>query len=295
VLVSTVTDEGIAEDWTQDGVVLAPGEHGVARVTVRPTGFGRWTRVFTLASNDPQHPKARMVLSASIQPRFTIAPRRVDLGEWPAGRDTAIAVSVASARTPDFSIEAVEVFDPRTVGGQGDEARQAPAPARPPSLSASFARAAADSSRWIVLLQLGVDAPPGPLVATVRIHTNDPVLPSVEIAVLASLTGGLAYPPQVEIASRFAGVAASATVPIRRRQGPAFHITGVSINSEYLRTELITREEGAGYDIEITLLPDMPAGRHALLLSVQTDRPDVAQFTVPLLVRVGRTGPEGGD
>jgi hypothetical protein len=99
----------------------------------------------------------------------------------------------------------------------------------------------------------------------------------------------------VEIASRFAGVPASATVPIRRLSGPPFRVLGASANDPHLRVAVVTIVAGEAYDIEITLLPDMPAGQHRPRLVVETDRPDQPQLSIDLLVRVGRgAGPGGG-
>jgi hypothetical protein len=286
VLVSAAGDSGEADAWTQDEITLAPGERGIARVSATPTGFGRWSRVFNLATNDPRQPKARMLLSATIQPRFAIEPRRIDLGELAAGTDTTVTVTVASRRRSDLEILGVELDAPGSPAAGPAAAATGPAAAAP--LAVGFQRAPQDSSTWLVTLRLKPDAPPRPLAEVVRILTNDPVLPSVEIGVFGTLMGGLAFPARVEITSRFAGVVASETVPIRRRQGPAFRITALSVNDPYLRAELVTVEPGEAYAVEITVLPDIPRGHRSALLSVQTDRPDQPHLSIPLIVQVGR-------
>lgn len=272
MLVSAAVDE---PGWSTESVVLAPGERGLAQVTVTPTGFGHWSRVFTLETNDPRQAKVRLLLSADIKPRFEVEPRVVDLGRLPAGSDTCAVVRLRPLRD-----EAVEIADVAV-------------DATAPPLDASYAPDPETAGTWLVTLCLRPGRGPGPLNAAVHVRMKDPELPDVEIFVKGTLTGGLGYPERVELESPFEGLGDETTVPVVRLSGPPFHITAVTVNDPHLRVELRTVREGEAYDILLTLLPDMPGGLHAALLRVTTDRPDIPEFPVVIQVRMGRRGHGG--
>jgi hypothetical protein len=253
-----------------------------------------------VASNDLSRPKARLTLSATIRSRFEVEPRVLELGQLPVGSDTVLVVTVAPRHPEGFRILGVEVNPPLATDPLGEDTRRAPGVERssPPFAVVLRPPAAAapegGGGPWQLAIRLAPTAAPGRLDERIRVRTSDPLVPDFEIAVLGELTGALSFPERVEIASRFAGVPASATVPIRRLSGPAFRVLRASANDPHLRIEVVAIAAGEAYDLEITLLPDMPAGQHRPQLIVETDLPDQPRLVIDLLVRMGRGGHPGG-
>ncbi len=293
VQVSAIDDEASGGEWIQGPVHLGPGQEGEALVTLKPLGFGRWSKVVTVASNDLSQPKVRLRLSATIRSRFTVEPRVLELGSLAVGSDTVLVVSITPRHPECFRPLGAEVNPPPLADPLAEDNRREPVSGR---ASAPFTVAlrppAAVPERpdapWQLEIRLAPAATPGPLNERIRVLTGDPVVPTLEVAVLGELSGALGFPASLEIASPFAGVAASGRVPIRRLSGPPFQILGASANDPYLRIEVLTVTAGEAYDIEITLLPDMPPGLHRPRLIVETDRPDQPQLAIDLLVRMGR-------
>ena len=294
MLVSAVDDPASGGEWIPGPVRIGPGEEGEALVTLKPLGFGRWSKVVTVASNDLSQPKVRLTFSATIRSRFDVEPRVLELEQLPVGSDTVLVVAITPRHPAGFRVLGVEVNPPPLPDPLGAEVRHEPAPGRaeppftvtvrPPATVAP----GGPGEPWLLEIRLAPAAPPGRLNERIRVLTSDPVVPTVELAVLGELTGALSFPERLEIAGRFAGVPASGTVPIRRLSGPPFRILSATANDARLRIAVVTIEEGEAYDIEITVLPDMPRGRHSPLLFVETDRPDQRHLSIPLLVRVGR-------
>lgn len=278
-------------DWSTEPITLAPGDSGLAQITVTPTGFGQWSRVFTLETNAPRQSKLRLVLTADIKPRLDVEPRVVDLGRLPAGSDTCAVVRLRPLR--DETLEIAEVAVDAGAAGRVEPGSAAGGRAEPPALDASYARDPDDASAWLVTLCLRPERGPGPLGAAVRVRASNPELPEVEIFVKGTLTGGLSYPERVELESPFEGLGDETTVPLRRLSGPPFHVVAAAVNDPHLRAEVQTVEEGEAYDILLTLLPDMPGGVHSALLRVTTDRADLPEVAVVVQVRMGRQGRGG--
>jgi len=299
VLVSAVDDAASGGEWIQGPVRLGPGQEGEALITLKPVGFGRWSKVVTIASNDLSRPKLRLTLSATIRSRFTVEPRVLEVGRLLASSDTVLVVAITPRHPEGFRVLAAELNPPLPADPLDEGPRRPPDAARPvapfvvavqPPMGPAAER---PDAPWLLEIRLAPATSPGGLNERIRVLTSDPVVPSFEIAVLGELTGALSFPERVEIASRFAGVPASATVPIRRLSGPPFRVLRAGANDSHLRVAVVAIAEGDAYDIEITLLPDMPAGQHRLRLVVATDLPDQPQLAIDLLVRVGRGGGAG--
>jgi hypothetical protein len=293
VLVSAVDDAASGGEWIKGPVHLGPGQEGEALVTLKPLGFGRWSKVVTVASNDLSQPKLRLRLSATIRSRFIVEPRVFELGSLPVGSDTVLVVSIAPRHAEGFSLLGAEVNPPLLAdplaedNGRESVSGRADAPFIVTLLPPAAAPERPDAP-WQLEIRLAPAAKPGPLNERIRVLTGDPVVPTFEVALLGELSGALGFPARLEIASPFAGVAASGSVPIRRLSGPPFRILGASADDPYLRIEVLTATAGEAYDIQITLLPDMPPGIHRSRLIVETDLPDQPQLAIDLLVRMGR-------
>lgn len=302
MLVSAVDDPASGGEWIPGPVHLAPGEEGEALVTVTPLGFGRWSKVLSIASNDPAHPKLRLALSATIRSRFLVEPRVFSLGELDTGTDTLLVARIAprpprTLRLLDAALNPPPVHDPTDVEThrEGPTGRGAPALAlrlQAPGTAANGA-AAADSSAWRVEIRLLPDAAPGPLNERIVLSTDDPQVPTLELAVLGEILPGLAYPARFELNARYHGIGASGSLEIRRRSGPPFQILGLRLEDPNLRAELSTLAPGEAYAIAITVPPDLPAGVYSPWLRIETDRPDLPLLSIKLEIRVGLPGRGG--
>lgn len=302
MLVSAVDDPASGGEWIQGPVRLAPGEEGEALVSVTPLGFGRWSKVLSIASNDPAHPKLRLALSATIRSRFLVEPRVFDLGELAVGTDTTLVATLAprpprTLRLLEAVLNPAPAPDPTEVETrrEGTGGRSAPALALQllPPAAAAEGTAPADSGAWRVAIRLLPETAPGRLNERVVLRTDDPQVPSVELAVLGEILPGIACPARLEIQARYHGIGAEGSLEIRRRSGPPFRITGLQLEDPNLRAEFSTLTPGEAYAVTITVPPDMPAGVYGPWLRIETDRPDQPLLSVKLEIRVGLPGRAG--
>lgn len=302
MLVSAVDDPASGGEWIPGPVRLAPGEEGEALVSVTPLGFGRWSKVLSIASNDPAHPKLRLALSATIRSRFLVEPRVFSLGELDVGTDTTVVATLAprpprTLRLLEAALNPPPVHDPTEVEAhrEGPSGRSAPALALQllPPAAATGGAALADSGAWRVAIRLLPEAAPGPLNERVVLRTDDPQVPTIELAVLGEILPGIACPARLEISARYHGIGAEGRLEIRRRSGPPFRITGLHLEDAYLRAELSTLVPGEAYAVTITVPPDMPAGVYSPWLRIETDRPDQPLLSIKTEIRVGLPGRGG--
>jgi hypothetical protein len=272
VLVSAMGEDGELEPPEGGPIFLAPGAAGA--VVLRPgiAGFGSWSKIYKVLSNDPEQGSSRISLSAEIRPRFLVEPRRIDLGEISADLDTLIRVSILAASEDEFEILGAEhaPADPRSRGPRA-------------LLEVNPGRTEGKERAWFLDLRFRPGPAVGEILEKVRLRTTDPLVSLIELAVEATVSPEIRYPDLFEMTER------RGAFEIRRLRGLPLHITGISLNHPQLRAELEILDAGEAYRVRLERLPSAPPEMLLPWLLVKTDRPDE-----PLLrIKIRSLPPDG--
>ncbi len=265
-------DDGELEDPVAGPIFLAPGAAGAVILRVSHRGFGPWSKVYKVLSNDPEQTVSRIGVSAEIRPRFRVDPRWIDLGEIPADLDTMIRISIMAGSNDDYAILGAE-RDPVALRSQGGQ----------PLMEWNHHRAEGDGRHWFLDLRFRPGAAVGPLQEKLRLRTTDALVPEIELGIEAVVSPEISYPSLFEMTDERGGF------EIRRLRGPPLRITDISLSKPHLRAELETLEAGTAYRVRLLRLPSAPPEMLLPWLLLKTDRSDK-----PLLrIKVRSLPPDG--
>lgn len=163
--------------------VIPPGQEGQIEAAVDTAHYnGRITKALTVKTNDPDHPAASLQLSADIRAFVDLFP------SWKA-------TFVTDKGKPAQQVLYVKNLDPAepldVIGATTDN----------PYVKAGITRvnpgdADADKGAFRVILDLGTDAPIGPVSGTVTVTTTHKRQRTLEIALEGRVNGPVSYFPQ---------------------------------------------------------------------------------------------------
>ncbi len=250
-------EDGELEDPVAGPIFLAPGAAGAVILSPNPPGFGSWSKVYKVLSNDPAQTTSRIGLSAEIRPRFRVEPRRIVLGDIPADLDTLIRVSITAVSSDDFAILGAE-RDPAGPRSRG----------RRPLMEWSQHRVEGENRHWLMDLRFRPGAATGPVQEKLRLQTTDALVPEIQLGIEAAVSPEISYPSLFEMKGN------RGVFEIRRLGGPQLSITDISLNLPHLRAELEVLEAGTAYRVRLERMPSAPPEMLLPWLLVKTDRPD---------------------
>ncbi len=256
-----------------DSVLLAPGAAGAVLVSVSPNGFGAWSKVYKILSDDPDQATTRVRVRAEIRPRFDVEPRLAELGEIGSDLDTLITVRIRSNANEDFKILGLERV------AAGPESRNRPLP-----LELGFREGDSEKGLWLVDLHLKPGAASGSFIEKIRMRTTDLLVPEIDLALKAVVREPVAYPSLFEMSG------AEGSFEIRRQTGPPLNILGITLSHAHVDAKLDTLSAGTAYRVGLTLSPDAPPGLHLPWLLVKTDHPEAPLLRIKIRARVEGAG-----
>jgi len=151
---------------------IPPGGSGVIDVTVYPKNVHAFESRKTLSifSNDPTRPRVDVDVVATVDPEFSVEPRKLDFGQVQKGQPVAFDIVVRQLNDEPFAVTGVKGL------GRGDD-----------SLLLSYEER--DESQWTtpgraefdVHVALTEEAPPGPLKGRFQIQTSCKRVPTFPI------------------------------------------------------------------------------------------------------------------
>jgi hypothetical protein len=159
-----------------------------------------------------------------------------------------------------------------------------------PSLAATF-RPAKEEERealgrgkqWVVEATLASEPPTGPLTGDVRISTNHPRKPVLDVPVAGYVRPVvMVTPPAADLGSFTAGQPRKASVLITNHGAAPLQLLGVTTDVRGLTARIDEREKGKRFDVALTLSPDVAKGPLVGSLRVRTSSPRHPLLEVPV-------------
>lgn len=241
---------------------LPPGSEGELRVEFRPAIWaeGPFAEQVLLYSNDPDEPLVKVKVHGTLRSPVAWTPKVPMLGEVRRNDIQPL---------PELRISSK---DGRPIG-----------PLRPTSF-VPFLQAEAiseASGSYTVRLTLDPSVPPGPLLGWLRIETNHPQLPVLEVPIRAQVLGDLvARPYRLDFGIVEEGQPATAEVSLENLGNREVHIVKAEPHLP-TKAEVSLSRKGKGYQVRVRLPSSPPLWSLEGHINLYTDHPAEPVVQVP--------------
>lgn len=245
---------------------IAPGGKGEIRVTYSSKATsGEQSKTITVYSNAPDSVMT-IVVKANVKKDVNL-PNLLQFGKVPRGTASEQTTEVTAEAGVDFQITKVEA----------DAAH----------IKSSFESIAAKPGMgpaYKVSVKLSPDAPVGPISNRLRIFTNLPKRPVLEVPLIGTVMGDLKVSANVV---NFGNVLASeAQAVVLKVEAPAthpIHVTSVRTSTPDVVAAFTTIKEGLSYEVRCSLAPTKQSGTISGKLIIETSDPTEAKRELQLL------------
>jgi hypothetical protein len=227
----------------------------------------------TLGSNDPVTPRATLTCRVKIPALYEAAPRDILLGDIGRGELTNVTVEVRRLDGAPLVISET-------------------APSRK-TIKATVEPVNNDPSRACIRVKFPADTQLGRFNESLKIHTDDPVKPSLTIWITGRVVGDVIWSPAVLFWSlpgsggTVRGPAAERKVVVSapRLPGP-FTVRNVTSTVDRVTVELRALEQDRKYEIVATL-SDPPPKTLMGMVAFETNAESQPTIAVPVTIQIG--------
>jgi hypothetical protein len=255
---------------------IAPGASGTIRAEVDTRDLvGSIAKSVTVLSNDPATPRLQLTVKADVRAFVVAQPSYARFVHTQTQPESSLGLTVASPEAADFRVlEAVSPYPHlrATVREAQDAERIADAP----------------GPQWRIELTLAADAPVGPLRDFLRVKTNHPRQPELEIPLSGTvrpvlhLTPGAADFGELSLA----GQAREVVLTLVNFGASPVEIRGVTTDVAGAAARFEVVETGKRWKIVVQLGPGIAKGRVDGVLRVETSSPVLPEIEVPVTGRI---------
>ncbi|HMO51058.1 MAG TPA: DUF1573 domain-containing protein [Kiritimatiellia bacterium] len=244
---------------------IEPGQEATltARLNLQGrTGFQ--SKPITLHSNDPENPQFRLNMVGNAQASVQVSPERLMFGQIGPGQDITLPVEVRNLSPDPMAILGVESAIPQLVGE---------------------VETIEEGRHYNISVSLRELSEPGSFNGVLRVLTDHPQRPTIDIAVFANVVGDLIYaPPEIVLPAHTDGNPLTRFIVIRPGATPEFEVTKVEVPDPEMKVSIFPFG-GQGYRIQIeNIQPDEALDGKAF--RVLTTAPFMSEIAVP--VRIAR-------
>jgi len=196
-------------------------------------------------------------------PRAELPERRHDFGAVVQGQRVEYAFEVRNRGGSDLVLEEVSAVEVLTVEG--------------------FDRVIPAGGSGRIRVSLDTSGVYGVGKLPVRVRTNDPAAPEIQLA----LDGRVVKPLEVEPRDRIYFFKGGSEGGNQRRMLVRYGdrpvaVTGISCDSPRFRPSFKPLAPGERYELTVVLDPATPAGKHEATVTVTTDSPELPELRIPV-------------
>jgi hypothetical protein len=252
---------------------IPAGGEGIIAAELDTTDFkGPISKLINVVTSDPVDPSVRLVIKATVKPYVEVLPRamvRFNAIQKEALRETLTVVADPDAS--DFRITGVE-----------SELPYVTANVRPLKGDERVANAAGD--QYELAVELGPDAPVGPVSTEIVLETSHPKAERVPVKVYGVVRSLIhVTPTQLQ----FGAVDASARparnlIVINNRDNGSVRVTGADVNDSAFETSVSTIEDGKRYQVTVAVKTDAAPGARDAVLTLKTSDADFPRVEIPV-------------
>ena len=247
----------------------------VANISERSVAPGAETRVLTrlnlqgrsgpqhkaivVESNDPQQPQFILTLQGEAVVAVNVMPDRVIFGQLSSASTPATQVQVTGPGEPPFKIVGIESSSTNVL--------------------ATF-ETAEEGKTYRVNISGVAPFPEGQLNANVRVFTDHPARPVIDIPVVAMVVGDIVVAPQELVIAPSGDESQVRYVLIRTAQGQPFTITAVETPDPSITTQVLPFGDN-GYRLQVDNLK-ASSGVAGKNITVRTDLASRPEVVIPI-------------
>ena len=245
---------------------IAPGAHGEIRVTYNSKKtIGAQSKTVTVFTNAPDS-ISTILIKAKVKADLTY-PGTVSFGKVTRGTPQEKTISMVAEEGLPFEIAKVETDAPH--------------------FQASFKKAPSapkQGASYDVKVKMLPQAPVGAINSRLKVYTNLPKKPMIEIPILAYVQGELKVSPEaVNFGTFLPGKAAEVLIKVEAPETHPIRVTAVKSSSPDVLATLTTIREGHAYEVHCSVAPTKQDGRVSGKLTIETSDPDEAERELPLI------------
>lgn len=243
--------------------VVPPG--GESRMTARLTLQGRsghQSKAITINSNDPENPQYRVNMSGNVQQDLVIAPDRLIYGQMGPGQEAELFIELTGHTQDAFTVLKIETTDARLI---------------------ATSEVIEEGKRHRISAKLTAPDQVGPMNAVVRITTDHPTRPSIDIPVAANVVGELIYAPsEISLPATSDGAAMTRYVVIRKGSAAQFEIKEVIPADPSIKVNVFPFGD-QGYRIQLeNIVPN--AELDGKMIKVLTTAETMSEINIPFRI-----------
>jgi hypothetical protein len=271
--------------------VVPPGGQGKVTASIDSAKFkGPISKSVTLYSNDPANERVLLRLSAEILVPIDVRPR-----------DRIYVRGKADSLGPqELLLVAMdgEPFTIREVQKQSDALSLKVTPAPESALERADGKKAPKAKKapkdalagghaaYQLVVTFAADAPPGNFSDRLRVMTDHPKMPTIDITVSGRLEGDVSIRPErLFFLSRGGTSTTQQELNLAKRPAGGLAITKVTSTNPSFTANLRTVEEGFEYVVEVNRATDAVGQTGQAQLIIETNDPRQSRIEVPIVAR----------
>ncbi len=245
---------------------IAPGARGEIRVSYNSKKTsGAQSKTVSVYTNAPDS-VATLLVKAKVKTDVTY-PNTVSFGK----------VARATPKEQTFDMVAEEGLSFEVVKVETDA----------PHFQASFkknGKGPKQNASYNVAVKMLPAAPVGAINSRLKVYTNLPKKPMIEIPILAYVQGDLKVSPEAVNFGTFApGGATEIVVKIEAPETHPIRVTAATSTTPDVVATLTTIREGHAYEVRCAVAPTKVDGRISGKLTIETSDPNEAKRDLPLI------------
>lgn len=241
-------------------------ESYLINVTLSPEApRGRLNKQVKIHTDNEHAPLVTVSVMATITGEIVTTPDRVSLIIQKGEQNPGSAVSINKARGGPFTISKIECnLEYITTTLQPVE----------------------EGKRYKVEVNATADAPIGRATGTITIHTDDPKDPEIGVPLTVTVRGNLrVIPERLSFGLVNQGRVTTKTIALTTRK-EQLKIKKVESSADFLITEVVTKEPGKRFQINVSVDPKAPVGSIKGTITIHTNDPLQPEVEVPVTGRV---------
>jgi len=210
-------------------------------------------KTLTLYSNDPMRPSLEVIVSAKVDPEFSLDPDKVDFGTVPKGTGAVKEMRLRTLTDVPFKVTGVEPVQP------GSEDKPFPGLRLESVLLPESEWQKAGHAEYVIRITVGPDMPPGPFDLGAYISTDIKRFRFLRVP----LHGTVEAPYKVELPSNLRFVVIQAGAADARVKVTAGEPAGIeSATAESGTVTVSGRDIPGGLELVFVPATGLAAGRH---------------------------------
>lgn len=257
---------------------IAPGASGRVRARLdSSTLAGPVAKSITVVSNDPASPRAVLTIKAEIVTFVTVSPAFARLLHVRTQPATPTVVQLWSGDGTPVEVLGVETPAPWIVARARRAEPGEVLPQGPPE-------------QWRIEIELGPDAPLGPLTDELVVRTSHPQQSAVEVPLSGFVRDVLTTTPAV---ADFGNLGRNVldrsrfVLKLFNFGSETIEIRSAATDLDFVTVATAAEDPGRRFRVELRLAPDAPKGKFSGTLRLETTSPSMPVVEVPVRGKIG--------